>query len=110
MSKQAIKIQEGRIVDYTATATIANGNVIVLANRIGIAQGNAEVGEVIALELVGVYEITATTADAIAFGDVVYFDNTAKEITTTATDNTLAGIAINAKAGATAGTIQVRIG
>jgi len=110
MSKQATKIQTGAIVDYTAIALVANGDVIALASRIGIAQGNAETGEVIALDLEGVYEMTAKTADAIAFGDVVYFDDTAKEITTTATANTLAGMATSEKASTVAGSIQVKIG
>jgi len=110
MSKEATKIQKGEVVDFTATAETLNGAVIALTECIGVTQGNAEVGEVIALDLVGVYEVSAKEADAIAFGAKVYFDNTNKEITITSTDNTLAGMAVSAKAGATAGSVWVKIG
>jgi len=118
MAKKAIKIQTGNVVDYTATAVIANGDVIELTDRIGVAQGNAEIGEVVALDLVGVYDIVAADADAIAFGDKVYYDAAGGNITTatdsvgdgTGTAYTPAGIAISTKAGATAGNVWVRIG
>jgi len=110
MPKEATKIQQGAMVDYTATATIANGDVVPLADSIGIALDDAVSGDVISLELEGVFEITATTLDAIAFGVVLYFDTTARTVTTTATANTLAGRAMSAKAGATAGSVYVKIG
>ena len=110
MSKEAVRIQEGEVVDYTASATIANGAVIPLVGRVGIALNDAVSGDVISLALEGVYEITAKTADAIVFGALVYWDDTEKELTTTTTSNELAGFAVSAKAGATAGSVYVKIG
>jgi len=109
MAKEATKIQEGEVVDYIATGTIANGDVIPLVDRVGVALNNAVAGDSISLELEGVFEIGATTADTIAFGAVVYFDATTRLVTTTATGNVKAGIATTAKAGAVAGTVYVKI-
>jgi len=109
MAKEAVKIQTGEVVDYTATATIANGDVIPLVDRVGVALNDAITGDVISLELSGVFEITAATADDIAFGDVVYFDATARNVTTDATSNVKAGIATSAKAATVAGTVLVKI-
>ena len=110
MAKEATKIQQGAIVDYTAAATIANGDVIPLTGKVGVALDDAVSGDVISLELEGVFEITATTADAVAFGVVLYFDATAREVTTTATANTLAGHAMSAKAATVAGSVYIKIG
>lgn len=110
MAKEATRIQNGTVVDYTAAATIANGDVIPLTGRIGIALEDAVSGETISLAIAEVYELTAATADEITFGAVVYFDATARNITTTSTDNTLAGFAVSTKAAATAGTVKVKIG
>jgi predicted RecA/RadA family phage recombinase len=110
MSKEATRIQAGAVVDYTASGTIANGDIIPLADRVGVALNDAVSGDVISLELEGVFNIAAKTADAITFGALVYFDATNREVTTTSTDNTKAGIAITTKAGATAGSVDVKIG
>ena len=109
MAKEAVRIQEGDVVDYTATSVVANGDIIPLTDRVGIALNDAVIGDVISLELEGVFEMTATTADAIAFGDVVYFNATSRTVTTTATGNTFAGIAVSAKAGTVAGTVLIKI-
>ncbi len=109
MAKEALKIQEGGVIDYTAAATIANGDVIPLADRVGVALDDAVIGDVISLALEGVFEITGKTADAFSTGTVVFFDDSAREITVTDTGNP-AGIAITAKAGAAAGVVNVKIG
>lgn len=110
MAKEAVKIQEGGVIDYTAGGTIANGDVVPLTDRVGVALDDAVSGDVISLALEGVFEITGATADTFAIGTVVYFDATARNVTTVATANTPAGIATTAKAGAVAGTVNVKIG
>lgn len=117
MAKEAVKIQEGEVVDYTATATIANGDVIPLVDRVGVALNDAITGDVISLELSGVFEMTADTADVISFGALVYFDHLTRVVTTrtdTIGDGTgvalvKAGIATSAKAATVAGTVLVKI-
>ena len=111
MGKEAVKIQEGAVVDYTATETIKNGEIIPLTDRIGVALGNVDADESVSLSLEGVFEITATTGDAIAFGDILYFDADARTVTTDSNSdaNVKAGIAITAKAKDVAGSVYVKI-
>ncbi len=111
MSKQATKIQEGGVIDYTAGATIANGDVVVFAYpSVGVALDDAVSGDVISVAIEGVFEMTAKTADTVAVGALLYWDDSANELTTTSTSNTAAGMAITAKAGATAGSVYFKIG
>ena len=110
MAKEAVKIQEGGVIDYTAGGTIANGDVVPLTDRVGVALDDAVSGDTISLALEGVFEITATTANTFAIGTVVYFDASARSVTTVSTSNTPAGIAVTAKAGSAAGTVNVKIG
>lgn len=49
-----------------------------------------------------------TTADDLAVGEAVYWDDTADEVTETATDNTKIGVAIVA-AGAGATAVKLRL-
>ena len=109
MAKEAVKIQKGEVVDYTATAAVKVGAVISLTDRVGVACDNAEAGDVISLELSGVFEIGATTADAIAFGDLLYFDASTRLVTTDDTKGVKAGIAITPKAKDVAGSVYVKI-
>lgn len=106
----AVKIQEGKIIDWenTTGVEVANKSVVDLGTRIGVAQTVIAIGETGAVELVGVYEETASTADEINVGDALYWNGTS--LTTTSTDNTPAGMATSAKAAATAGSVYVRIG
>ena len=109
MVKEALKIQKGEVVDYTATTTIKNGDVVPLTDRVGVALGNAEAGEIISLDLEGVFDIGATNADAIAVGDVLYFDANTRLVTTDDTKGSKAGIALTAKPKDTDGSVYVKI-
>lgn len=110
----AVKIQEGRIIDWTndTGVEVANKSVVDLTTCIGVAQTTIAIGDVGAVELVGVYEETAATADAIAVGDQLYWDATNKVLTTSdgTGANTPAGMAVTAKAATVAGSVNVRIG
>ena len=112
MAKEAVKIQEGGVIDYIAGATIANGDVVPLTDRVGVALDDAVSGDVISLALEGVYEITGNTANTFAIGTVVYFDAVDRNVTTDADTGTniAAGIAVTALAGAVAGVVNVKIG
>lgn len=108
--KESIEKQEGRYIDVTLTEDVSVGDVVPFGTgMIGIATISGLTGEVIAVDTEGVYTINGATADAIALGDLVYFDVTNREITTTATANVRAGRAVSIKAGSTAGTVDVKI-
>lgn len=109
-TKEAVEIQEGKTLNLTLTGDVDGGDFIPFGTGMTVVACTAGLtGEEIAVETSKVWEANATTADAIAIGDVVYFDATARELTTTATDNSRAGRAVSAKAGSTAGTVLVKL-
>lgn len=118
MAKEAIRYKKGERLDYTLTGAVDVGDVVPLGtSMIGIASTSGLAGEVVALEVEGIYEINATTADVIAIGDVVYFDDTNRTITIksdskgdgSGTPFAKAGIATSEKAENVAGTVLVGI-
>ena len=106
------KVFDGFVLIMVALVTTAVGDVIVFGDSIGIAQTKGEIGDKISVDTVGVYEFTATTADAISVGDVLYWDASNKEVTTNSNSNAniRAGVSWSDKAGAVAGTVYVKIG
>jgi len=118
MAKEAVLYKEGKKIDFTLTKKVNVGAVVPLGlTMIGIASTSGLTGEVVALEVEGIYEINAATADAIAIGDKVYFDHTNRVITTASDSNgdgsgdkfAVAGIATSTKAANVAGTVLVGI-
>ena len=49
--------QRGETIDYTATDDLANGDVVNLATRIGVAGDDIAAGETGAVHVVGVFEM-----------------------------------------------------
>jgi predicted RecA/RadA family phage recombinase len=110
MGKEAIFVQDGKSIDITLDGDVNVGDVVPLGTlMVGVANTSGLTGEVISVTTEGVYTITATTADTVAIGAQLYFDETNRVVTTTATDNIKAGIAMSVKAGATAGVVDVKI-
>lgn len=108
--KEAVRYQDGIKIDKTLTSNVDVGDVVAVGTgMIGVASTSGLTGEMVALEVEGVYEINATTADTINEGDLLYFNVSAREITTTSTSNVRAGRAISSKAGAVASTVLVKI-
>jgi predicted RecA/RadA family phage recombinase len=54
----------------------------------------------------GVFELSKVATDAMALGDVIYWDASARLATLTATDNTKLGVAV---AAAGTGAVRVRL-
>ena len=105
------KVQDGLVVDVVVGADVSGGDPINFGTRIGLASADAVTGEYVALQLEGVFEFTAVTADTIALGDKIYLDNVGGiEATITATSNKTIGYAVTEKAGAVAGVVSVKLG
>lgn len=102
-------VQRGDVLTAIAPAGgIASGAGLLAGALFGVAATSAEAGREFELALVGVFDLPKKAADAIALGARVYWDATAKQITTTATDNTLVGAA-SEPAGAGATKVRVRL-
>ena len=118
MAKEAVRVQDGNVVEYKASGVVAVGDVVVLGDRVGVSCGDAVEGELISLDLHGVFNIEAATADAIEFGDVLYFDDTNRVVTLqsdsvgdgTGDPFVKAGVAISEKVADAAGSVLIKIG
>ena len=87
--------QRGETIDYTATDDLANGDVVNLATRIGVAGDDIAAGE----------------TGAVTVGQALYWDAAAENITTAAGSspaNTPAGWAV-AAAGSSDATVLVKL-
>ncbi len=103
-------IQNGETITWTngTGSAVASGD-IVINDLIGVALVDIAASASGAVAARGVFELPAVNDAAINQGAKVYFDATVGKITPTATDNTLVGIAWEAKI--QAGTVaRVRLG
>lgn len=110
------KIKDGKTINYTASADIESGDLVVVGVRVGVAVTDIANGESGVLEMEGVFELPKATG-AISQGALVYWDADGTPVggasgdgclTTTSSANTLAGYVVEA-AGETAATVKVKI-
>jgi predicted RecA/RadA family phage recombinase len=87
-------VQRGDTLTLTAPYEVASGAGALVGSIFGVAAAtvaNAEEGE---FDVVGVFDIAKVSAQAWTVGALIYWDNTAKLCTTTATSNKLIGTAV----------------
>lgn len=92
-------VQPGNTLTLTApSGGVVSGTVYLIGTLLVVAQ--ATVAQTLPFEgkVTGVFTVPKTNAQAWTEGAKVYWDNTAKEFTTTSTSNTLAGVAAAAAA------------
>lgn len=102
-------VQGDCLIDYTPSSAVAAGDVVVLADLVCVANRPIAANALGAVSIDGVHSMpkaAAASGKAISQGAVVYWDATAGNITTTATDNKRAGKAAAAAASADT-TVQV---
>jgi predicted RecA/RadA family phage recombinase len=87
-------VQSGDTLPLTAPAALASGDVVVIGSIVGVATTSAASGANFTCAIRGVFDLPKTNGVAFAPGDKVYFDSTAKLITSTATNNTRLGAAV----------------
>ncbi len=87
-------VQTGNAVTVAAPYAVASGACALVGSLFGVAATTADVGVEVELVTVGVFDLAKTSAEAWTVGAKVYWDDTAKECTTVATDNTLVGVAL----------------
>ena len=81
---QVVFIQDGAAVDYRPGANVTAGDVVVQGDLIGVAKQDIAANALGALAVEGVFDFSKATGvgTAIAVGSIVYWDDTAKEATT----------------------------
>lgn len=103
-------IQEGAIIPLTAPYARSAGQAAKVGSIVGVAVNDVANGAEGEFQLVGVFDLTKVGSQAWAVGDKIYWDDTNKYCTTTATSNTLIGAAVAAVAGGAGDTIgRVRL-
>ena len=90
-------VQPGNTITLAAPYAVTSGGGLLVGAIFGVATVDAIQGEEIEACLAGVVDL-AKAGPAWAPGDKVYWDNTNKVATKTATDNTLIGVAVAAAA------------
>nr|BDD48067.1 hypothetical protein 18 [Pseudomonadaceae bacterium] len=100
-------IERGDTIEFTADADYTSGDPVELTDMICVCANDVANGELGVGVTEGVFELPKVSTDAIAKGATVYL-NDAGEITTTATDNSVAGKAWVA-AGNPSSTVHVKI-
>lgn len=101
-------VQNGKKLTLTAPYDRLSGQGALVGFLFGVAIVDVVSGSDADFEVEGVYDLAKTAADTFTVGAKVYWDNTAKSCTSTATANTLIGCATAAAAGADA-TVRVRL-
>lgn len=88
-------VLSGDIMVITAGANIASGAGVQVGRIFGVAQGDIANGQEGAINLVGVYDLPKTAAQAWTVGALIYWTGTAG--TTTVGTNILIGVAARAQ-------------
>ncbi|WP_240636165.1 DUF2190 family protein [Caldimonas tepidiphila] len=101
-------IQSGLTMALIAPYAVAAGAGMLVGSLFAVAATTAANGAEVEGHTVGVFELTALATDTGAVGAKVYWDNTNKRCTVTATGNTLIGCLAAAK-GAGEATMRVRL-
>lgn len=91
-------IQEGKALNYTPSgADVASGDFLLIGAIGAVAKTDIADGKTGAVHIYGVFSIPKATG-AVTQGAKLYWDASESEVTTTATDNTLIGVAAAAAA------------
>ncbi|VXC63372.1 DUF2190 family protein [Sphingomonas sp. AX6] len=100
-------VQQGNNLTLTAPRDLLSGVAFLVGAIFAVASTTVKSGEPVAGVTEGVFDLPKA-AGAVTAGQKLYWDNTAFNVTTTATNNTLIGAAIQAAASGDA-TVRVKL-
>ena len=103
-------VQEGDVIDYAnaSGSTITSGTPVLIGARLGVALADIANGATGSVQVEGVFTVPKLGTDVVAAGALLYWDNTNKRLTTTASGNTLSGFAV-AAAGSGVTAVNIKI-
>lgn len=84
-------VQPGKTVTLAAPYDRSSGDGLLVGTLFGVAQYDVDSGDDVEAALEGVFELTKVSAQAWTQGQAIYWDNSAKKATTTASTNTPIG-------------------
>lgn len=101
-------LSNGSQVRLLAPYALSTGDGVQIGSLFGVAAGAAAIGGLFDMIMVGEVRITAVSSDTGAVGTPMYWDNTARALTTTAGANMCVGVLTSAKtSGQTQATIRL---
>jgi predicted RecA/RadA family phage recombinase len=103
-------VQPGHVVTLSAPYAVASGDGLLVGSLFGIATHDAASSAEVESQLTGVVDMAKAASQAWTVGAKVYWDNTAKVATITATGNVLIGaamLAVGNTAGETIGRVRL---
>lgn len=89
-------IQPGDTLTIPAPSAVLSGGVVIAGDIKGIAQGDAATGSPVNVVTVGVWRLPKVGANSFGLGARVYHASASGLATTTASGNTLLGVAVEA--------------
>jgi predicted RecA/RadA family phage recombinase len=105
---QAAYVQDGCVIDYTPTADLAAGEVVVQGDLVGVSKQEIKANKLGSLAVDGVFDFTKLTTVAFTLGTTLYWDDAANVATATSAGNKLLGKVVRAAA-TTDPTVRVRL-
>lgn len=100
-------VQPGRVITLAAPYQRNAGEGALVGSTFGVAMATVANGVNGEFAVLGVWDITKASG-AVTQGALIYWDNTAKNVTTVSTSNKLIGVATQAQASGDA-TCRVRL-
>ena len=103
-------IQPGDVISVTAPANVAAGAGVLVGSLFGVAVNTALAAAAVEVATRGVFDLVKAGSQAWTVGARIYWDDTAKNCTTTASTNKLIGVAVvatGAGAGETIGRVML---
>lgn len=101
-------IKSGEVITLLAPYTVTSGQGALVGSAFGVANEDTTSGIAGEFSTVGVFSLTKTSAQAWTVGALIYWDDSARNCTTTSASNKLIGTAMAIAANPSA-TGQVRL-
>ena len=101
-------LQSGDVINVAAPYAVASGAGALVGSLFGVAMAAAASGATVPLAVTGVFTLAKATGAAWTVGLRLYWDDSAKNVTATASTNKLIGLAVTAAAsGDTVGDVRL---
>ncbi len=89
-------VQEGETITLTAPYALTSGQGVLVGSVFGVASNDAAISTEVEAVTRGIFTLAKVTAQAWTIGALIYWDNAARNCTTTVATNKLIGVAMNA--------------
>lgn len=105
------KVQDGKKLTFIAgSGGVLGGKGVKIGQIFGVIEADAAEGELYTVDTEGVFDLPKNDGDTPAVGALLYWDDSAKDVTTTATSNLLIGCHVGtAAAGSGDATVRTRL-